>query len=263
MPQVFEKDNKMHLKYFLYEIAHHCNINCKSCDHCAPVAKEEFVDIDVFKKDIKRMSEIFSHILTIGIMGGEPLLNKNVTEILEYTREIFPKSDIVLFTNGLLLLDEPESFWKNLYKNHIIICVSIYNIKADYKKIKEISQKHNVPVSFKIDKNFIKTPYNLSGNEDNKEKIESCYQGNNCATLENGKLFRCPIVSASRHFNEFFNKDLKICDEDFIDIHNKSLNRNEILDYFSKPIPFCRYCNISKRENILWDISRRQIEEWT
>ncbi len=263
MAQVYYKNSKLCLGYFLYEIAHHCNINCASCDHCAPLAKKEFVDFKIFQADIRKMSEIFSHIDTIGIMGGEPLLNKDVLKILEYTRKIFPLSNIVLFTNGTLLLNQPKSFWETLYKNKIIVLVTVYRLKINYKKMKEIAQKYKVNINFKLNLEFCKAPFDLTGNQNNNERIKDCYQANHCATLENGKLFRCSVVTSSKHFNEFFSQNLKIDNYDFIDIHKKSLNDEQIVEYFLNPIPFCRYCKLDERKNIVWEYSKKKIEEWT
>jgi len=263
MTQVYYKNSKLCLGYFLYEIAHHCNINCASCDHCAPLAKEEFVDFEIFKKDIKRMSEIFFHIDLIGIMGGEPLLNKDVLKILDHTRKIFPSSNIVLFTNGSLLLSQPKTFWGNLNKNNIVVAVTVYKLKIDYRKIKETAERFNVKIGFKPNFDFCKSPFNLSGTEDNRDKIKDCFQGNHCATLENGKLFRCSVAPSSRHLNNYFKTDLKLSENDYLNIHQNSVNSQQITEYFSHSIPFCRYCSLNKRQKISWELSKRRIEEWT
>ena len=263
MAQVYYKNSKLCLGYFLYEIAHHCNINCKSCDHCAPLAKEEFADFDVFKNDLIRMGEIFSHIDLIGIMGGEPLLNKDVLKFLEETRKIFPLSNIVLFTNGILLLNQPKSFWETLFKNKISVLVTVYRLNINYKKMKEIAQKYKVSIGFKPNLEFCKAPLDITGSQDNNERIKDCYQANHCATLDNGRLFRCSLVTSSKHFNEFFSQNLKIENGDFLDIHQKSLTDEQIVEYFSNPLPFCRYCKLNERKNIGWEFSKRKIEEWT
>jgi len=65
----------LNLLYFLYEIVHHCNLNCKGCDHCAPIAEEEFVSVEQIIKDLTLLKSRFFNIFQLGIMGGEPLLH--------------------------------------------------------------------------------------------------------------------------------------------------------------------------------------------
>ncbi|MBQ8887474.1 MAG: 4Fe-4S cluster-binding domain-containing protein [Candidatus Gastranaerophilales bacterium] len=80
-------NNKLHLQYFLYEIVHHCNLNCKGCDHCAPIAEEEYVELKQYKNDLKHFNEINA----FAIMGGEPLLHPYINEIVKISRKILKK----------------------------------------------------------------------------------------------------------------------------------------------------------------------------
>ena len=84
-----------------------------------------------------------------------------------------------------------------------------------------------------------------------------------CHQLENGILYKCPIVPASRHFNKFFGTNIVVSEQDGVNL-NKRLKKEEIIEYFEKPIPFCKYCNMGEREeNKEWGISKKDITEWT
>ncbi|WP_232473641.1 hypothetical protein [Brachyspira murdochii] len=37
-------------------LAEHCNLNCYSCNHFSQLAKEEYYDIEIFEKDINRLT---------------------------------------------------------------------------------------------------------------------------------------------------------------------------------------------------------------
>jgi len=58
-------------------------------------------------------------------MGGEPLLHPNICEFLYIARKNFPKTDIRLVTNGLLLKKMPEHFW---------VALRLTNVKVDMSK---------------------------------------------------------------------------------------------------------------------------------
>ena len=67
--QVVVENNKINLKSFLYEIVHHCNLNCNYCDHCAPIAEPEFVDINTYKNDLKHLKKYLIKYIQLMLWG--------------------------------------------------------------------------------------------------------------------------------------------------------------------------------------------------
>jgi hypothetical protein len=54
----------------------------------------------------------------------------------------------------------------------------------------------------------------------------------------------------------------EITENDYIDIY-KARNIDEVLDFFAKPAPFCRYCDFSKISfGRKWSVSERKLSEW-
>ena len=81
--------------------------------------------------------------------------------------------------------------------------------------------------------------------------------------LKNKKIYTCTVAPNIEHFNKYFNKNLPLCDNDGIDIY-KVKSIDEILEFLSKPIPFCKYCNVNGRTfGHEWRRSEKLIEEWT
>ena len=75
---------------FEVHVAEHCNLSCRDCLHFSPLAKEEFLDIDEYRKDCARLSELFdSEVERLYLLGGEPLLHPNLVEIMKISREAF------------------------------------------------------------------------------------------------------------------------------------------------------------------------------
>jgi hypothetical protein len=73
-PRILQK--RKTLLRFDVHLAEHCNLRCIGCEHFSPLAKEEFLDIDSFKKDCIRLSELTNKDLEeMFLLGGEPLLN--------------------------------------------------------------------------------------------------------------------------------------------------------------------------------------------
>lgn len=259
-------NNKLQINYFLYEIVHHCNLKCRGCDHCSPIANEEYVELKTYKKDIEKMKKIFHQINSFAIMGGEPLLHQKIVDIMKMSRKILKETNIFIYTNGINLLNQSPIFWETCKKYKIFIVITKYKINIDHKKIFKIAKEYNVNIFFEGNrekKYFSKIKFNLDGNENIISSHNDCYQGKVCHQLENGILYKCTIIPASRHFNSYFNKNMIVSKEDGLNIH-KRLKKEEIIEYFEKPVPFCKYCDMSEREeNKEWGLSKKEITEWT
>lgn len=258
---------KANINFVDIHLTEHCNLNCQCCNHFSQLAEPEFANIEAFERDIKRLSELSNgEVNIIHLMGGEPLLNPNCEIFFELTRKYFDKTEIKLVTNGILLLKQSDSFWQSMKDNNIILAPTKYPIKIDWDKIKSICESMDIKLIFFDDENVIKTscynPLNLEGNEPPEWNFRNCYPANNCLQLYNGKLYTCFEPAYIRHFNKFFNKNIPVSVNDYIDIH-KARNYQEILQFLAKPIPFCKYCDVKNRKDgITWKTSTKGIEEY-
>ncbi len=258
---------KTHLKLLEFHIVEHCNLNCKSCVHFSPLADEEFLDIDTFTKDIQRMAELSGgDVDTINIFGGEPLLHPQLIDFLKISREYFKSTKIQLVTNGILLLSQNNEFWQACNQNSIVISMTKYPINLDYDLINKKAKDFNVEIKFfSADKKDSQWhfPLDFEGKQDSVTNFLNCQEANNCSNVYKGKFYICPIASNMRHFNQYFNTNIPITEDDYIDIY-KVNDIKEILNFCSKPTPICEYCNINDRTfNHKWEVSKKDIKEWT
>ena len=249
------------------QLVEHCNLNCKGCSHFSPLCKEEFLDVNEYERDCKRLSELFEGEANfIRLMGGEPLLHPKIAEFLKITRNNFPTATIDLDTNGILVLSMKKNFWKEMHDNNINLTITKYPIKLDYDKIKEKCNKEKVKFRFFDEqpvRQFTHLPLDLEGRGQIECNFFSCYLANSCHTLKHGKMYTCSTVPHVNHFNEYYNCNLNISKKDSIDIY-KATSGDEILEFLAKPIPFCRYCNVNAREHGFdWEISKKDILEWS
>jgi sulfatase maturation enzyme AslB (radical SAM superfamily) len=255
-------------------LTEHCNLNCAGCDHFSNIAKEEFVNIKSFEKDLSRLSELTDKdVNTIQLLGGEPLLHPEVIKLIDLTRKYFNRTTrIGLLTNGILLPKQPPEFWECAKRNGLVIVISHYPVKLDINKIKKLSVQYSVTVGYDdtimsysnftdiVPKPMCKKNYDLTGSGDITEKFYVCLHSARCIQLKNGQLYPCSHVAHSEHF---FNKFgfLKKCAKDSINIH-KANSAEELINFVSKPIPFCRFCG-KMEYNLEWKQSKREISEWT
>jgi len=247
----------------------HCNLKCKSCNAFSPLIEESFPDIKTIKKDLARLSELTeSKIGRLTVSGGEPLLNMQLPEILEYARECFPKRNLMIITNGILLEKSPDSFWTVCRNNNVMISLTRYPIEINIKKIKRIAMEHGVKLIYQDDtdireKTMSFTPLDFGGTQNIYKNYRLCFMSNYTFTLENGRLYTCPTIAHIGYFNKFFNRDFIVSERDYIDIH-KAKSMDEITFFMRRPMPFCKYCDKKGRiSGLKWETSKKEMSEWT
>ncbi len=257
------------LKNLEYHLAEHCNLNCKNCDHFSPLAESCLAKIEDFEKDIKRFAQLSKQKLKkLNLLGGEPLLNPQIIDFMRIARENFPKSNIQIITNGILLNQQDENFWKSCRKYNIKIVVTKYPLNIDFDKAKNTARKYGVKFKFfgktgRVIKTSYHIPLDLNGTQNPAENFVNCFHANTCVMLKNSKIYPCTVAPNIEHFNKYFGYDIPLTDKDGIDIHQTS-SIDEVLEFIAKPIPFCKYCNVKCRTfKHDWGISKKQIEEWS
>ena len=252
---------------FEIHITEHCNLNCKFCNHFSPLAKEEYLSLEEYKKDLGRLSDLFEgEMQQIKILGGEPLLHPNIIQFLEVTRKLFPKGSIKILTNGILLPQMSDAFWEMCRATQTIVYYTKYPIKLDVDKISRQADKYDVPLEiFNIEDNIktlIHEPIDLEGKQNAKKNFYDCYRPNYCITLKHGRIYTCHRAAHMHLLNEYFNEHIPIDEKNSIDIYKAETGR-EILEFLVKPIPMCAYCD---RKSIttghMWEISNREKNEF-
>jgi len=270
--QIYQNQKRNSPFFFEVHVVEHCNLNCKGCSHFSCLAKEEYMDVEIFAKDCKRLSRITKNISRITLLGGEPLLHPKLTAFFEITRTYFKKQTHVrLITNGVLLGKQSDEFWKSCAKNNISIEISNYPIRIDREQIKILAGKYKVELTCNNNVKstsdpqvnlMYKIPLDLEGKQSPTEAYANCPHPG-CITLRDGKIYRCCTMAHIRFFNEHFGTNLYISEDDYIDIYDVKKS-SELADFKKGPFPFCRYCKSTEKVyDIKWARTSKDITEWT
>ena len=255
-----------HLDYFCIQLVGECNLKCRGCDHFSPLAVGEYLSLNEFEKDFKRLAELTeTKVKRIGLMGGEPLLHPELIKFFPVSRKYFPDSDIQLVTNGILLSSQKEDFWLSVKKYAITIMLTKYPININEERILTLVRKYNVRFSYynnpKEEKTSYKIPLDPEGKQDAGINFKNCFHSNKLCLLKDGKIYPCTVAPNVYRFNNTFNYNLPV--DDGIDIFKLSTEK-ELLENLTKPLKMCRYCDIRNREyNLKWARSEKDISEWT
>lgn len=250
----------------------HCNLNCGGCSHFSPVAQKEFCNLKVLEKSLKKLSKFKKHFFAIQILGGEPLLNPDLSDLLITVRKYFENKRITLITNGLLFLNPkklPKDFWQTCRENNIIIKLSRYPIDIDFSEIEKAIINEGVEYELFADRSEGERGWNeilLYRNGSPCRalkypplKLLRCTMYN-CFQLVGDRIYACSQSAYVRHLNKAFNLDFKISRKDYIKVDNlKTIYSLRKLLIFSTP--FCKYC-AGTYTKVPWRLSEKNQEEW-
>ena len=253
---------------FRFHVIEHCNLNCYGCNNFSPIAEPEFADVDELRRDFSRLAEIFGNRCSyVWLSGGEPLLHPEIKAIIKAARDNFPSCEIAVFSNGLLLSQQSDDFWKACHDSRVDIISSAYPMNINVDVVRAKAKEHGVNFDWAYNEEesqhdtFLIEPINLAGNSNIKFNFARCGRANNCITLRKGRLFTCTFAPHVRHFNKYFKQNINITEADSVNIYD-DITADEILRRMAEPIPACRYCNLDGR-SVKWGISQKNINEWT
>lgn len=245
---------------FEFPLTSHCNLNCQMCTVFSPIAEKSFLSMESFYRDLSRMRELFgTRDVWFRMVGGEPLLHPQVTDMMLMARKILPEALISITTNGLLAGKMDNAFYAAARNMNIVMLNSPYP-PVDADGVVSFFRKLGIN-SFKTVRKFTsrKMALDPDGTQDARANFKRC--GYRCNFVLDGRLSRCFYPLAIGHFNKRFGKSLETTDRDSVDIHSHT--PEEIRVFLRSPIDFCRFCRNDHIEYFDWKPSSRKIEEWT
>ena len=263
------KETDKHIPHIEIPICYHCNLDCASCDHFAPLAPVYEMPVDVFKKDVKQLAKVTKgKIKEIFFIGGEPTLHKKIEKLMAIVRHYFPLSEISIITNGLKLNDMSEKFWKAAGKYDIKVKFTRY-IKCEYyPKNFDIAEanakKYNADLKeYHTADTFMNTQLSTKAIFDKNETYKKCNDKVICSMLDNGNLYTCAMQGCIRFLNHNFkDKQIPLYDDDKLDIYRVS-SIDEIIDFYRKPKNICAHCGYYMNLKATpWHHTERIASEW-
>ena len=231
-------DRLRYLDYLEFHTNDHCNLNCNNCNNFSNYVKGEvFNDYERIKKDLSRIREIVDHIRRIRILGGEPLLNPELPRFIRLARELYPYSELVIVTNGILLQSKMKDELEVTVKEcDAYIDITAYPVMFDkIDSLIDFLRNKGIKVKQTWEANFFRKPimdefgYPLS-------RVDCM-----CIHLRDGKLARCPIVQYLDYYNEANGTNYDGSDG-VIDLYEEGLTFKELNERLHKPFKLCNRC---------------------
>jgi organic radical activating enzyme len=140
------------LHYAEFYITNVCNLNCNNCNRFNNFAFSGHQIFEDYKTDYVKWSKLIDFD-TLGIIGGEPLLNPDFFNWMHNISALWPNSEIRIITNGTQF-----NYWQDLYeqvleyKGRVNFYVSHHTPSTYLLAIEKIKKFLKDPVSIQIQK---------------------------------------------------------------------------------------------------------------
>ncbi|MHC1610018.1 MAG: radical SAM protein [Candidatus Methanospirareceae archaeon] len=122
-----------------WNITRECNLQCKHCYYDAATPLEDELSTVQAYAVIDEIVETFGDNVRVTLGGGEPLMRKDLFEILEYGKE--RGLSLVLASNGVLLTEDVAARLKDAGVEEVIIAIDGTQKTHDYIRGNKVFEK--------------------------------------------------------------------------------------------------------------------------
>lgn len=251
---------KYEIDYIEFWAAGHCNLNCKGCSSCSPLSEPWYLDSKEIERDLTRLRQLNIDIHNITVLGGEPLLHPRITTIMDSINHVYPQARIGIITNGLLLLQMNDLFWKACVRYDVKFSVTCFPILND-EKIRAIENKLNeLCLEYRITKKRKFNKILTQNHSDDINKVIEACGCNQAYNLKKGKISRCTVPMLMPLLNKVFHAGM--IEDGLFDIY-AAQSGQEIVEFLSKPNEACRNCSSSPIK-VEWERAGEhpQLSDW-
>jgi len=251
--QAYTRDDvtgRVRVEAFELHVVEHCNLRCAHCCNTSPYLGPKTLSPAAIASTLSTMAtairaDVFK------IMGGEPLLHPEITEVLRVVRESGVGDVVRLFTNGLLLHKMDDAFWRAL--DHLT--VSSYDsapVRPEHLTlIEEKARAFDVVLNVKPVHAFSQVMHNARRHDDIavQETFERCWLRHRCLVARNGRFHACtrsaylPDMHDKVHLTDPFDDPVARQREDSVALDDPNL-ADAIVELLSRTVPLnaCRFC---------------------
>lgn len=242
---------QVHLVEVHTTITTKCTLKCKNCNMFMPYFKHHMVnDLATFRQDIDQLFRVVDRVFSIGILGGEPLLNPELADMIMYLNSVYGEriGEISLITNGTLLPD--QILISALRECNVQVHISDYTATVPYydklEKFKNILIENHI--KYRINSSLVWCDFGFPEScfefQDIRKHMMTCFPV--FRGVNDGRLYFCHVAwSAEKcglyHLNEQDFYDLASIDKEnenqVIQLLNYSLGGSK-----SWALSFCKIC---------------------
>jgi organic radical activating enzyme len=243
-------NGKVRVEAFELHVVEHCNLRCTSCCNMSPYMPERTLAVAEVEAVCRTMAQHLEADV-FKIMGGEPLLHPQITEVIRAIRGTGISRIVRLFTNGLLLHTMDEAFWQALDELTISNYSSAPVKPAMVAEIQAKARAHDVVLNIKPVAAFseVMSDARIDGDDEMKRVYDNCWLRHRCMVVRNEKFYMCTRAAYADEFHTRLlhgahPEDRAAARGDGVPLDTPDLG-GALLEYLNRaePLESCRFCH--------------------
>ena len=242
-----------------FHLSEHCNLNCAGCNHFAPAAEKKFLTPKDFEEELKIIVKTIPTVKAIILLGGEPILNKDLLQICKIARKYLPEADISVMTNGILLknLEKDKEEYKQL---QITFDVCVYPGYTDIKALEKGIQDgymQGLNTRFTMQQSLVDD----AGYQNPIETFFYChFYQLPCFQIKDFKLYICPFSANVDNYCKKFSINIPEDETDYLNL--KDITLDKLHKFCFSPKNKCKYCDQRHQSDWPWHLSDKTKKEY-
>ena len=265
-----------HIDYIEFYITNVCNLACPGCNRFNNYKFKGFELWSDHEAEYTQWSKELQF-NSIGILGGEPLLNIDFMSWLKGIRRLWPKTHTKVVTNGYYLnqvkglyeyvkLDPGVKLWvgihNKMHKETIMSNIKdflteplVYEFNTDnpYQQYMWITDANGVKL--KVEYNWwfhqgaiVQTETGKTLHNSDVDTAHAICHSKTCHHFMNGKLYKCGAVALFPDFDRQHKLELSAEDRVLINSYqplsfiDSDHAKTSFINNLNKPIPQCKFC---------------------
>ncbi len=264
---------RVRVEAFELHVVEHCNLRCAHCCNMSPYLDDKTLSVAEIDAQLRGLAQHL-HADVFKIMGGEPLLHPDITEILRVIPRTGIADTVRLFTNGLLLKQMRDDFWEALDHLTVSSYASAPVKPAHLDELRAKARRFGVILNVKQVDQFSEVMCSHRRAEDDpvtQATYDACWLRDRCLVVRGGRFFKCTRAAYVRELKERITLTGVPYDEgeaerrwagDGVPLTAPDLAAT-LLTYMNDPRPLdaCRACRGSSGDLVPHtQLTRRQIE---
>lgn len=240
-----QSEDKLIFNRIQYVVTERCSLRCQDCSHLIQYYQHpQDIDLSKDKSSFELLLEHVDYIAELRILGGEPFMNRNMGQVIEWYHDSKKIQSISVYTNGTII--PSENIISALQKEKVKVHISNYKVNQDkIKNVAKVFDEYHIKYFIRAYDSW----QDAGGVEfrnyslEQKEAIfAECFERNGFTFLK-GKLHRCPRVAHAMNLRAM--PDVK---EDYVELLNWNGTEEELKEQLKNLqerswLEGCNYCD--------------------
>ena len=248
---------KIQTQYLEVNITEHCNLRCFQCSQYSPYVKAGFYDVTQFDLDASRLTEVY-HARSIRLLGGEPLLNKDLPQYVRIVRAKALAESVGICTNGILLASVSDELLQGLDFAYVSLYPLGEKHMQDLQGAAHKCRRLGIPLQIHVRGVIRLMNVDEPHQEDLSRRIyRACKIANvwRCHAVHNGYFYKCSRPIFLRQYLERRGIECRTNyhETDGVSLHGPRLS-GRLKSYLAdrRPLRSCSYCLGTSGKEVSW-----------